>query len=132
MDITIYVAIAGVAVACASLGWHIYNTARDRPKVKVSYEKGFKFFSDKPARFIIIVTNVGRRPIAITKVGVKGEYFENEVSPSNGVYVLTENDPCFRHSIEEEKLDLNAIKYVWAEDIKGKIYGARFKNKEQK
>jgi len=111
-------------VATASIIINGLIAWRDRARIVVTGRPGMKIHPGDPNKtfILIIVANHGRRPKTIDKVGFKlrsGKHIMAADSHIKGPQELTEGR-SFTWMMDQDKVDLGNIDYVWAYDQTGK------------
>ena len=106
----------------------IINYLRDRPKVCIEYSKdmqiinGNPLYQDDKNYFNVTVINKGRRPIKITKAGLRiigsekkfiifTDSFQNHRNK-----ILTEESPTSEFLVEQNLINLENSYYIFAQD----------------
>lgn len=132
------VAWYGAIIATVSIIIGILNYLHDRAKVIVKFQKNMRMgpryivnsspWSPEKDYFVITVVNKGRRLVKISKAGLKyyGRLQKPWVIAGDSVLktdrTLTESNPATDFLIEQDRLNLEEIYFVWAEDVIGKVY----------
>jgi len=134
MEISLYLSIGAIIIACISLFWSIYLGYRDRGNIKATskiYYIDITSYSEKPSKKIsnlkIKAVNCGRRPVILSMFGADysdgswgGSYIEKEVGhlAENEKYEKTirAGDSDTMSTDGEEAVDF------WFEDTLGRRY----------
>ena len=121
---TLTIAIYGAILSTIAIGWNIYNTRQDRPKVRVSAYFGI-FGHSKGAEgpfFIVEAINKGRRSVHLSSVGLKGE--KGNLINTTTLSLPYELKEGKSHSewFKIEELKDREFNFVWYRDETGKIY----------
>lgn len=131
------VAWYGAIVATAGALISIYNVLRDRPRIKMQFQKDMNIYGHqsvypKDKTYIsITVINKGRRPVNITKAGLRTLGAERKYAMFNDSFsahrnrVLTEESPTSEFMVEQDEKILELLSgawYIWTQDATGKMY----------
>lgn len=130
------VAWYGAIVATGSLLASVYNSWKDRARIKIKYQKGMRIigspaYSDKKTYFVITIINLGRRPIAIGNVGIrlfKGGSLISADSLNNSNQILTEEKPETQIMIDQSEIDFSNVHFIDVYDRAGREYKKYFYN----
>lgn len=134
------VAWYGAVVATLSVLFSIYNTLRDRAKIKILYDpnqflhgavSSYGYDSDKEYLSINVI-NKGRRPIKIEKaalkiLGRKGYLLLSDSFVDHRTRVITEEEPRTLFLLEQDSVDLNKVLTVFIYDGAGREYKKHIK-----
>lgn len=131
------VAWYGAIVATAGTCISVINFLRDRPKIKIQFQKDMNIYGPqsiypKDKTYIsITVINKGRRPVNITKAGFRTLGATRKYTIFNDSFsthrnrVLTEESPTSDFMIEQDEKMLEMLKgtwYIWVQDATGRMY----------
>lgn len=129
------VAWFGAIVASISLVFGVYNILRDRPKLKIQFQKDVQLMNTDPlydsskTYVSISVINRGRRPIRIESAGLrtveKGKYSYKLFSDSfcaTRPKILNEESPRTDFFAKQELFNLANVWYVYAVDGFGRTH----------
>lgn len=134
MEISLYLSISAIIIACISLFWSIYLGYRDRGNIKATskiYYIELASYSEKPSKKIpnlkIKAVNCGRRPVILSMLGNDysdgswgGSYIEKEVGhlAENEKYEKTFNAGDSDMMSPEGEIAVD----FWFEDTLGRRY----------
>jgi len=132
-NITTYIAIYGALLSSIGIIWNIYRDFRDRGKAKFFAFIGNSMNPDTDGyeRYLIYhITNAGRRPLVITKIGGIRKRGDNFLfRPRSLPMTLKEGDCHMEYTHDLSVLDKN-LKYLSVYDSLDKCY--KFKGRKLK
>ena len=93
MDLTPILAFWGTIVSTVAVTWNIIRSSQDRKKIRVEANIGFILPGDSDKKILyVIMTNVGRRPVYITGVGMSRKKKKGEKGKP-GLFMTARNLP---------------------------------------
>ena len=134
--ITIIIAIYGALVATGAILWNIYVYQRDKGKLNVQcyYAAVDRKEFDFEVKFCFNITNIGKRPITVSGVGITVDYNGTDLTITSKTNtfpkLLYPGENILEYTDHHTNLDLSA-KSIWAEDSIGKKYELKKKGMDK-
>ena len=121
---TITIAIYGAILSTIAIGWNIYNTLQDRPKIKVNAKFGFMSGSEKTFFFVTAI-NKGRRHVILSSVGIRCE--ENDLLNIKTISLPHKWNEGESHTewFEVEELKNKPCSFAWYKSQTGMLYKSK-------
>ena len=128
---TLIIAIYGALVSTIAVGWSIYNSLQDKPKIRVSAKFGFMQSSkglEEDIFLFIKIINKGKRSIHLSSFGLRSE--KGDLIPSRITALPFELKGGTSHSEffkmdELEKLEDKQFYFAWYRDETGRLYKSK-------
>ncbi|MDO8508184.1 MAG: hypothetical protein Q7S27_00705 [Nanoarchaeota archaeon] len=125
---TLAIAIYGAVLSTIALVWNIYNSSKDKPKVKVTAKFGFTSSAIGTSGHLLIVTavNKGKRSVYLSSMGLRSR--KDDLLNLNTIGLPCELKGGGSHSewFEVSKLKKDRqYDFGWFKDATGKMYKSK-------
>jgi hypothetical protein len=125
-NMTLVIAIYGAILSTIGIIWNIYNSNRDKAKVKVNARFGLLTHKVTEGPFLFIeAINHGRRGVTLSSVGIRLFSGENIALMQANLPKELSEGKSHNEWIEIDKLRNEKCKFVWYKDQTGRLYKSK-------
>lgn len=124
---TITIAIYGAILSTIAIGWNIYNSLQDRPKINVNAKFGFMGGDITLKKHFLFITaiNKGRRHVNLSSVGIRCE--KNDLINIKTISLPHKLNEGESHTewFEVEELKNKSCSFAWYKSQTGRLYKSK-------